>query len=628
MVQEEFGQGPSRSAGFANWRIREDERFGSDRCLEWQSVQPSFETKSKLAVVVHVGPGQVVQPLLDSLVAVSVQFDLFITNSSGRALHVDTVGLVNLGHLVVLDGPDQGRDMLPLVTLVNTELLNPYELVLKLTVGGEHGKLLDSVSNVDGILGTFTSDRGLGILGGREVVVGEEVLAGNAELVTALLQRFQLGIEGRGLVFVPGGNYWARGFVLQGLRALQSSEWDFEIEYGQVDGTAAHALERVIGILADEAGYDVRSVTGEDQKSFKDLDHRFHTDSKPAARARIFVSYSSSFHSEGFGSDWQPRGLTNWAETAAAKPVFLGQAQPLIPEGLGYYDSRVSGVIEAQTALAAGAGVEGFIFDYAWDEVDLYASDALKTYLESRASNPFYVMLRVADNQTDPPLLKPVSTATAALAFSRLIRVLSDSRYALIGGCPVVGVSGIDSFANPVEVFTAWRQLARDHGFPDIHLTVAEEEERPDEALQSIIGTAADSIVRFAPKKIYLGAIPKNLVRFSKAFRGTARRYDLLVNHVQRTLFEQHPFRIYPGVTVAHDTTARRRNRAVILVGANPFTFRRWLDSAVSSVAHLNSDERVVIVENWNDWTSGSVLEPSTRFGSTYLLAMRETLLR
>jgi lipopolysaccharide biosynthesis protein len=48
--------------------------------------------------------------------------------------------------------------------------------------------------------------------------------------------------------------YWARGVIPRRLRALHLTASDFEPEEGQVDGTTAHALERVIGLLAREAG--------------------------------------------------------------------------------------------------------------------------------------------------------------------------------------------------------------------------------------------------------------------------------------------------------------------------------------------------------------------------------------
>ena len=54
--------------------------------------------------------------------------------------------------------------------------------------------------------------------------------------------------------------YWIRGFVLQGLRSLNLSAADFETEAGQVNATTAHAIERLVGVLALESGLSVEDV--------------------------------------------------------------------------------------------------------------------------------------------------------------------------------------------------------------------------------------------------------------------------------------------------------------------------------------------------------------------------------
>ena len=59
--------------------------------------------------------------------------------------------------------------------------------------------------------------------------------------------------------------------------------------------------------------------------------------------------------------------------------------------------------------------------------------------------------------------------------------------------------------------------------------------------------------------------------------------------------------------------------------GSNPYTFRRWLAAAGQQQSrHRDFDRRLVFVNAWNEWSEGAVLEPSDRFGSRYLLAVRD----
>ena len=53
---------------------------------------------------------------------------------------------------------------------------------------------------------------------------------------------------------------------------------------------------------------------------------------------------------------------------------------------------------------------------------------------------------------------------------------------------------------------------------------------------------------------------------------------------------------------------------------------RRWLAAAVAAVADRPADERIVFVNAWNEWAEGAVLEPSDKFGLTYLQAVRDVV--
>ncbi|WP_254910395.1 glycoside hydrolase family 99-like domain-containing protein [Gulosibacter sp. 10] len=64
-----------------------------------------------------------------------------------------------------------------------------------------------------------------------------------------------------------------------------------------------------------------------------------------------------------------------------------------------------------------------------------------------------------------------------------------------------------------------------------------------------------------------------------------------------------------------------------ILAGFGCLDDRRWLRACVEAVADRDEEHRIVIVNAWNEWAEAAVLEPTQRWGSTYLKATRAALL-
>jgi len=233
-----------------------------------------IRSRTKVAALVHVYYPELVDELIDHLASIPVPFDLLVTNASGEELVVDTARMPTVSGCAILEVENRGRDLWPLAQLVNAGLLDGYELVIKIHtkrsdwreshtgLAGTGGSwrsdllsaLLGDTSNVAMILDAFEGSPDLGIVTADGSVLGPGFWGHNEPVTASLLKRLDLELEPRALTFAAGSMYWARASVPRRFADLRLTRADFEDELGQIDGTTAHSLERVIGLLATEAG--------------------------------------------------------------------------------------------------------------------------------------------------------------------------------------------------------------------------------------------------------------------------------------------------------------------------------------------------------------------------------------
>jgi len=170
---------------------------------------------ARVAVVLHLHYRDLLEEILDQLSAIPVSYDLIVTNSSGESLTIDAATLPGAAHIVVLDVENHGRDILPLVSLVNTGLLRPYHLVLKvhtkksvwraahadLPGSGEEwrkqllSELLGSEANVRTILEAFATGPDLGLITSDGSVLGPDFWGDNQAVAAMLLRRLELDLR-------------------------------------------------------------------------------------------------------------------------------------------------------------------------------------------------------------------------------------------------------------------------------------------------------------------------------------------------------------------------------------------------------------------------------------------------
>src|SRR5690606_10026144 len=112
------------------------------------------------------------------------------------------------------------------------------------------------------IMAAFDADPKLGAVAPEgHVVPMKTYLSANRDAIEYLISR--LGLHDRRYMrqgFIAGSMFWCRLEALRPLLDGHLDEWEFEAEAGQLDGTLAHAIERVISACVRDAGYTVQTA--------------------------------------------------------------------------------------------------------------------------------------------------------------------------------------------------------------------------------------------------------------------------------------------------------------------------------------------------------------------------------
>jgi lipopolysaccharide biosynthesis protein len=264
-------------APFLHYLTSKDQRQTDQPILSPSLKMPEIRTYEHVssapqAVVVHLYYLDLWPELAHALDRQSVALDLIVTLTDGP-------GATELAHKIresyegarVWCLPNHGRDIWPFVWLVNNGVLAPYRAVAKL-----HSKRSPHLQNGDQWrsqlfhkiledpelqknIDRFCSDEAAALWTHRQhIMVGDKWWGCNRERAVDLATRINLDLPSP-LQFGAGTMFWIKPRVLQRLGELALEMQDFEPEEARVDGTTAHAVERLIGSLVTASGLKIVS---------------------------------------------------------------------------------------------------------------------------------------------------------------------------------------------------------------------------------------------------------------------------------------------------------------------------------------------------------------------------------
>jgi lipopolysaccharide biosynthesis protein len=241
---------------------------------------------NKVAIVIHAFYVDVFKKMLCHLEKLDFSCKLFITTPFGQAGIIKPL-IEKFGfkyHL--MEVANHGRDVLPFFKIIPEVLAEKFEVFLKLhTKKSKHridghvwlndilGKLVHP-GNAKRIFQIFNDNENIGIVGPEGHIVPMTAYWGSNEK-TVLRIAARLGVDSERVMltyFVAGTMFYGRISALTPLLNLAISDKDFERETGQLDGTLAHAIERIFTISAIAANLKITS-TDYFNKKLKEATH-------------------------------------------------------------------------------------------------------------------------------------------------------------------------------------------------------------------------------------------------------------------------------------------------------------------------------------------------------------------
>lgn len=359
-------------------------------------------------------------------------------------------------------------------------------------------------------------------------------------------------------------------------------------------------------------------------------------------RIRSIAFYLPQFHPVPENDLWWGKGFTEWTNVTRAQPLFADHYQPHLPADLGFYDLRLPEVREAQAALAAEHGLDGFCYYHYWFKGRRLLERPFEEVLSSMKPDfPFCLCwanenwTRVWDGEQREILMQQEYGPEDDLGHIRwLARAFADSRYIRVNGKPLFAVFRAGNLPDPIATTHIWRREARRLGVGELFLCKVEsgvrEHGNPTEM-------GFDAAIEFQPDWASMGS-PQ---RKGKLWRGIHRLFPLKKNRAHRShmIYDyrsiaqkmlQRPtptYQRFPCVTPAWDNSARRSTGAAILKNSSPQAYESWLKSVKNRYeASDDSADKLIFINAWNEWAEGNHLEPCRRWGRAYLEATRNAL--
>lgn len=353
---------------------------------------------------------------------------------------------------------------------------------------------------------------------------------------------------------------------------------------------------------------------------------------------KILAFYLPQFHRIPENDAWWGEGFTDWVNVKKAVPLFAGHQQPREPENDNYYDLADPDVLRQQMRRARENGIYGFCYYHYWFNGKLLLQKPLEQMLHIKEKLPFCFCwanepwARTWDGQ-NKNILMPQYYGTETeweTHFQYLLPFFTDNAYIRKDGKPMLVLYRTNDIPNCEEMINYLDRRCKESGLGGLYLV----EER-NSFQKDFCCSNANAILDFEPmytlnhdRTIMRRAIDKlESFLFNRATGNHMLIYHY--DHIWKRMIRRkqslvHGRAVFRGAFVDWDNTARKGKNGLVINGASPEKFKKFLSAQICNARAENSE--YIFINAWNEWAEGTYLEPDKQNGSAYLDAIRDLM--
>ena len=345
-------------------------------------------------------------------------------------------------------------------------------------------------------------------------------------------------------------------------------------------------------------------------------------------QVEVVAFYLPQFHSDQVNNRIWGAGFTEWSQVSKSIKYVEGQPSPLLPSILGYYDLSYFETMIKQWGVARKYGVTGFcLYHYRFNCNDTALTLPLKNLVKNIDSDIRFMLCWANENWTkawdglDAQIIleQDYSLETLKSFAEDFKEAISCKNYMRDSkGRPLLSVYRM----TPLKERNLLKQ------FKEILEKTVGEEVSLFGVLSMDLSTKnfsdlknyseVERWIEFPPQGFGVSyADSKFPIKKSSEFKGNIYSYPKSVIHQLQSI--PNP-KVIPGCFVDWDNTPRRGPNSTLFLGSNPTTFSRYIQFQLNKARYYQPPkDRYVFINAWNEWAESAILEPTTKYGFSFL---------